>query len=144
MTLGHIPGVIFFISLSFSCCSIYLKRMGCDLCANILLSENVCFGDVMIYIDIYIYIFVILVRNVSTLLPELLTFQTLRTCLDWGEREGEYDRIELAKNRLIFGQLYSTLLYSIFLPSIQTDHKVWGDSTWTKEFGGWRRNDWQK
>ena len=33
-----------------------------------------------------------------------------RACLDWGGKEVEESRVELAKNRLILDQIYSTLL----------------------------------
>ena len=45
---------------------------------------------------------------------------SLRVCLDWGGKDGEWRRVELVENKLISGQIYSTLLP--LLPSIQTDH----------------------
>ena len=38
----------------------------------------------------------------------------VRACLDGGGKEGS--RVELAENRLILGQIYSTLFYSTSLP----------------------------
>ena len=48
--------------------------------------------------------------------------RTLRARLDGGGMRGS--RVELAENRLILSQIYSTLLYSTLPPSlsIQTDH----------------------
>ena len=41
---------------------------------------------------------------------------TLRARLDWRGREEEWRRVKFAENRLILGQLYSTLLYFPSLP----------------------------
>ena len=58
------------------------------------------------------------------LLQEYEENGTLRAFV-WIEGRGRGSRVELAKNMLILGQFYSTLLY---FPSILTDHKAFHNS----------------
>ena len=62
-------------------------------------------------------------KEVKKIISLIIVLKKLMIYLDWGRRKEKQEGVEysLPDIRLIFGQLYSTFLYS---PSIQTDHKT--------------------